>query len=66
MTKVIMNKEEIQKISDILSKFPDVSTFQLHQDNGSGIGSVTELVFNHTVNGYTGEFCIEISGVENW
>jgi hypothetical protein len=58
--------EEVQKILDIMNKFPDATVFELLQDSSSGIGSVTELVVHTTVNGLAGEFKTEISGVENW
>jgi len=59
-------KEEVQKILDIMNKFPDATAFELLQDSSSGIGSVTELIVRTTVNGLAGEFKTEISGVENW
>jgi hypothetical protein len=59
-------REEVQKILETMDKFPDATSFELLQDNSSGIGSVTSLVVSTTVNGLAGEFKVEISGVENW
>jgi len=59
-------REEVQKILEVMDKFPDSASFELLQDNSSGIGSVTELVVRTRVNGLDGEFKTEISGVENW
>lgn len=59
-------KEEIEKILEIMNKFPDAKNFVLEQDSSSGIGSVTSLTVFTEVNGYDGEFKIEISGVEDW
>ena len=61
-----LNRKDLEKIQDILAKFPEVEHFELVQDSGSGIGSVTSVVFTQQVNGYTGLFEFEISGVENW
>ena len=59
-------REEVVKILDTMDKFPEARSFELLQDNTSGIGSVTSLIVHTTVNGLNGEFKTEISGVENW
>ena len=59
-------REEVVKILEVMDKFPDSVSFELLQDNSSGIGSVTELIVCTRVNGLDGEFKTEISGVENW
>lgn len=59
-------REEVQKILDTMDKFPEAASFELIQDNHSGIGSVTALIVHTTINGLLGEFKTEISGVENW
>ena len=61
-----LSREEAQKILDTMDKFPEAKSFELLQDNISGIGSVTSLIVHTTVNGLDGEFKTEISGVENW
>jgi hypothetical protein len=59
-------REEVVKILDTMDKFPEARSFELLQDNSSGIGSVTSLVVRTTVNGLDGKFKTEISGIENW
>jgi hypothetical protein len=59
-------REEVQKILNTMDKFPEATSFELIQDNIGAIGSVTNLIVNTTVNGLSGEFKTEISGVENW
>jgi hypothetical protein len=59
-------REEVVKILEIMDKFSDATSFELLQDNSSGIGSVTSLVVHTNINGLDGEFKTEISGVENW
>lgn len=61
-----LNRKDIDKILDVLNKFQDVQTFQLEQENCSGIGSITTMKFNQTVNEVECELAVEISGVENW
>jgi hypothetical protein len=59
-------REDVVKILEIMDKFPEAKSFELLQDNSSGIGSVTELIVHTSVNGLDGAFKTEISGVENW
>ena len=58
--------EEVEKILEIMKKFPDASSYVLEQESGSGIGNITSLTVRTQVNGFDGEFKIEISGIENW
>jgi hypothetical protein len=66
MKPVILHRNDIERISAILSKFPDVQAFELTQDNSSGIGSVTSMTFAQNINGCIGSFELEVSGVEHW
>ena len=66
MKTVVLRRSDIEKISDILAKFPDVEAFELTQETSSGIGSVTYVTFAQNINGYKGSFEVEVSGVENW
>ena len=61
-----LDRKDLEKMQDILAKFPEVEQFELKQESGSGIGSVTTMVFSYEVNGHYGNFEIEISGVEDW
>jgi len=38
----------------------------LIQDSSSGIGQITSLIIHTTINGISGQFKTEITGVENW
>ena len=61
-----LNRKDIEKIYELMTKFPEVQTFELKQERCSGIGAVTTLEFEQVVRGNTGSFKIEISGVEDW
>jgi hypothetical protein len=61
-----LSRKEVQKILETMDLFPEATSFELLQDNHSGIGSVTSLTVQTVVNGLDGEFKVEISGVENW
>ena len=66
MKTVILHRADIERINDILAKFPDVEGFELTQENSSGIGSVTYVTFAQNINGCKGSFEVEVSGVEHW
>ena len=63
---MILHRKDIDKVKEILDKFPDVEVFEIEQDSSSGIGSVVSITFSQEVNGLRGSFEIEISGMENW
>jgi hypothetical protein len=63
---MILHRKDIDKVKEILDKFPDVEVFEIEQDSSSGIGSIVSITFSQEVNGIRGSFEIEISGVENW
>ncbi len=63
---MFLNKKDLTKMQEILDKFPEVDFFEVKQESGSGIGSVTSMTFTYEVNGYFGNFEVEISGVEDW
>ena len=61
-----LNRKDLEKIKDVLDKFPEIDNFELEQESGSGIGSVTLMTIFTDVNGAKGSFTVEISGVEDW
>jgi len=63
---MILHRKDIDRVKEILDKFPDVEVFEIEQDSSSGIGSIVSITFSQEVNGIRGSFEIEISGVENW
>jgi hypothetical protein len=63
---MILTKNDVEKIKQILDKFPDVETFELDQENGNGIGSIIYITFAHEINGIKASVNVEVSGVENW
>jgi hypothetical protein len=61
-----ITKKDVEKIIDVMNKFPNETTYCLESDSSSGIGSTMTLTLQTTVEGLSGEFTVEISGVENW
>ena len=61
-----ITKKDVEKILDVMNKFPKDTTYCLESDSSSGIGSTITLTLKTTVEGLAGEFTIEISGVEDW
>lgn len=58
--------EDVEKILEVMKKFPDAGSFFLQSDSTSGIGSIMTLTVRTQINGLDGEFKTEISGVEDW
>ena len=61
-----ITKKDVEKIIDVMNKFPNETTYCLESDSSSGIGSTMTLTLQTTVEGLSGEFTVEISGVEDW
>lgn len=61
-----ITKKDVEKILEIMNKFPADNAYQLESENTSGIGSVMTLKIQTTLEGIAGEFAVEISGVEDW
>lgn len=61
-----LNRMDIATIAGLLEKFPEVNLFEVTQDSSSGIGNITYVSFEREVNGVSGNFTVEISGVEDW
>jgi hypothetical protein len=63
---MILQRKNIEKIIDVLDKFPEIDSFEINQENCSGIGNIITMTFAKEINGLRGSFDVEISGVENW
>jgi hypothetical protein len=64
--KIILNRNDLAKIQQLLAKFPETDFFSLVQESGSGIGSVLTMSFDYSVDDIKGTFTTEINGVEDW
>ena len=58
--------KNVEKILEIMKKFPNATNFELLEEGKNGIGSIINLKFFIEVNGVIGEFKVEISGIEDW
>jgi hypothetical protein len=58
--------DEIQKLQEILEKFPEATMVTLTRDTGSGIGYTLTATIPYSHDDLTGEFTTEITGVDNW
>ena len=65
MKRIYITIEDVEKVLEIMKRFPDATNYCLESES-SGIGSTTTLTIATTVNKVSGEFTTEISGVENW
>lgn len=61
-----LTKKDVEKMLEVMDRFPEAKSFRLEQEGGSGIGTITTMTIDTNINGYEGEFTVEISGVEDW
>lgn len=61
-----ITKKDVEKILEVMNKFPKDTTYLLESDSSSGIGSTMTLTLQTTIEGLAGEFTVEIGGVEDW
>lgn len=61
-----ITKKDVEKILEVMNKFPNDTTYLLESDSSSGIGSTMTLTLQTTIEGLAGEFTVEIGGVEDW
>ena len=61
-----LTRKDIEKILETMDKFPEARSFQLTEEGGNGIGTILSLTVDTVINGMSGEFTVEISGVEDW
>ncbi len=63
---IVLNKEDLKKILEIMDRFPETNLVDIEQDRSSGIGCITTVRVETEIQGLRGEFVVEISGVEDW
>ena len=64
MSKSIMlNREQVQKLTEIVERFPEVKHFTIEADNSSGIGVGISVKFN-LFDAYN--FDVDITDVREW
>jgi hypothetical protein len=68
MTKISMPlfTDELDKIVELMEKFPGAVMVTITRDTGSGIGYTVEAAIPYEHDGVKGEFKTEITGVDNW
>lgn len=66
MAKVWLNKEDVDAIQRILTQFPDVYRFRLHEHSQSGIGSCVDMVFDAEVNQTKCKITVPIADETKW
>ena len=61
--EVYLTKRDVEKMLEVIERFPEAKTFKLEQEGGSGIGTITTMTIDTNINGYEGEFTVEMAGV---
>lgn len=72
-TTIYVTLDELKRMVEFAEKFQSddedskyTNPFAITAERGSGIGSILRIRATATINGFTGDFEHEISGVESW
>lgn len=65
MTKFQLKKKEVEKILEIMNKFPQETNYQLEYYPGA-IGYSIEMTVTVSIKGQVGTFKIDITDPEEW
>lgn len=63
---IILHRRDVERITDVLKKFPNVEMFEINQKGDNGIGTVLTMSFAEKVNDLQSSVTVEISGIESW
>lgn len=66
MTSIVIMRDEIEKIVDVLSKFEGATYVEITKDSSSGIGYTLKAAIPLDVDGIAGTFTTEITGSNDW
>lgn len=66
MTKIWLSRKNIEDIHSVLSNFPEIERFEVHEHSQSGIGSCLDMTFDSEVNGTKCKVTIPISDESTW
>jgi hypothetical protein len=64
--KIYFNRAEFELIQRTLAQFPEVERFCLSNHTQTGIGSLTDLMFDYEINGVRAQVVIPVTDTTNW
>ena len=66
MSKILLERNEFNKIVEVMEKFKAVNYLEIEVESVSGIGKVTTLSIPNSIGGISGEFVITITDENDW
>ena len=66
MSKILLERNEFNKIVEVMEKFKAVNYLEIEVESVSGIGKVTTLTIPNSIDGISGEFVITITDENDW
>jgi hypothetical protein len=66
MDKIIIMRDELTEIVDLLSKFTGATYVELQKDESSGIGYVLKAAIPLELDGTKGTFTTDITSEKDW
>jgi hypothetical protein len=64
--RIMIMRDELKKIVEVLEKFPDAAYIEIEKDASSGIGFSLKTAVPLDIEGTAGMFTVDISDVSNW
>jgi hypothetical protein len=64
--KIYFNRVELELIQRTLAQFPDVERFCLSNHTQTGVGSLTDLIFDYEINSVRAQVVIPVTDTTNW
>lgn len=66
MATIKLKRQELKKILDFYSKFPDNENFIIRESKSNGLGTVCTISTEATLEGAKGTFQVELWGPDSW
>lgn len=65
MSTIKLNKDELNKINELMDKFPGVDSLTLVTTN-TGVGQTLDILFDTHYNGVPGVFKVDLTDTSGW
>lgn len=64
--KFLLNKDEVERILEVMEKFPRDESYEFDYRTGGGIGSTLDMIVPTVVEEIYGHFTVNITSPEDW
>ena len=64
--KIHLQKKDVEKMLEIMNKFPQDTNYQIDYNASAGLGYNLVMCVNVSIKGHQGEFRIPVTDESNW